>query len=252
MIPVTYIVPGESSNPRFGAAFAAGCRGRINRILCIEPGPVAMFATPPTWPILRQAMAEGRDWYYGDHGYFGRGTYFRVTKNRYQHDGLGRARQNRFKQFGHQIRPWQTGGRHVVLCPNSPVYHQFHGMPADQWIAKVTAELRAATDREIRVRWKTTERPLAEDLVGAWAVVVYSSASAIFALMAGVPVITLAPWAATARMGRTSAADIERPLFPEDREAFVNVLASNQWTLDEMTRGDAWRWLRAEERHRAA
>lgn len=248
--PLTYIVPGEKSSPKFGRAFAAGCRGRVDASLTLKAGPVALFASPPAWNVLRPAMAQGRDFYYGDHGYFGRGTYFRVTKNAYQHTGIGAARTpERWRRFGRAIRPWRADGRHIVVCPNSPIFCGLHGFDVHAWIADVIRQLSRVTDREIRVRWKTDERtrPLLTDLDGAWALVTYSSAAAIWALIEGVPVFTLAPWAASARMGLADLSRIEDPVYPDDRESFVTVLANHQWTLDEIQHGLAWRVLQAEE-----
>jgi hypothetical protein len=45
-------------------------------------------------------------------------------------------------------------------------------------------------------------------------------------------------------MWNTSLRDIERPIFGE-RHAWLAVLAANQWTLDEMRAGTAWRALNA-------
>lgn len=249
MTPVSYYVAGERSSPKFAAAFAAGCHGRVTSRLELQPGPVALFGSPLAWPLLRAAKTEGRDWYYADHGYFGRGTYFRVTKNAYQHDGRGRRPADRFQRFGLSIRSWQRHGSHIVVCPNSKVYCALHGFDVDAWVTSVTADLRQVTDREIRVRWKTDEpkRPLATDLLGAWAVVVFSSAAAIHGLIHGVPCVTLAAFAATWRMGRQSVADVERPVYPEDRQAFVAALAYEQWTLEELRRGMAWTRFQGEQ-----
>lgn len=253
MTPVSYFVDGERSSPKFAASFAAGCRGIATSRLVLQPGPVALFGSPPAWSLLRAARAEGRDWYYADHGYFGRGTYFRVTKNAYQHDGHGRRPTDRFRKFGHRVKPWRREGKHIVVCPNSKIYCGLHGFDVDAWLSTVTADLKKATDRKIVVRWKTDEprRPLGKDLVDAWAVVVYSSAAAIYGLIAGVPCVTLAPFAATRRMGSTSLSEIEQPFLPSDREQFLSALAYEQWTLDEIRRGVAWKSLQ-EAKDRAA
>jgi hypothetical protein len=254
MTPVSYFVAGERSSPKFATAFASGCRGRATSALRLQPGPAALFGSPPAWPVLRSAQRDGRDWFYGDHGFWGRGEYFRITRNAYQHDGRGSAPTDRFAKFKERIRPWRTSGSHIVLCPNSAIYCGLHGFDVAEWLTVTIARLRTATDREIRVRWKTDEprRPLALDLLDAWAVVVYSSAAAVHALAAGVPVVTLAPFASTFRMGATDPAEIERPTYPDDRESFLAVLAYQQWTLPEIARGMAWRSLTHKEAASAA
>jgi hypothetical protein len=106
----------------------------------------------------------------------------------------------------------------------------------------VTATIRAHSDRTIRVRWKTqaTETPIQVDLEGAWAVVVFSSAAALDALIEGIPVFVLAPFAAASRMGLPDLTRIESPVYPDDREPFLHVLANQQWTMAEIYKGQAW------------
>lgn len=248
MRPVSYSALGEKSSPRFAKAFAAGCGGSlIEDLSCLRLGAFAAFCSPAVYSLLTQAQAEGRDWYYGDHGYVHRHQYFRITKNRYQHDGRGDASPHRFRELGLSVQQaWQTTGSTIVVCPNSSVYmQQFAGVTADRWTEAIVAQLASITDRPVRVHWKTqvSSRPLVVDLPTAWMVVTFSSAAAIEALMAGVPVCTLAPWAATARMGITDLTQVESPVYPDDREPFLWTLAANQWTLEEIRSGIAWRAL---------
>jgi hypothetical protein len=251
--PVSYYTPGEGSSPKFAYAFARGCKGTItDEGLPLFAGPVALFGSPSLWPVLRQAQTEGRDYYYGDHAYYGRGQYFRITKNAYQDDGRGTYSPDRFHRFGRWIYPWKKAGSHVVVCPNSDVYFGLHGLHGPTWVRETVDTLQQHTDREIRVRWKKTSSPIQSDLVDAHAVVVFSSAAAIDALIVGVPVFVCAPWCASARMGLSDLAQIESPIRPDDREPFLWALAYHQWTLNEMIQGIAWRALQEQETRRAA
>jgi hypothetical protein len=254
VIPVSYYNPSEFTSPKVAYAFAKGCGGTITDEAELFPGSVALFGSPARWPLLRQAQAEGREWYYLDHAYFSRGKYYRITKNAYQHDGRGASTGERFKGFPRLgVRPWRTSGSHILICPNSAIYFGLHGLEVEQWLADVTTTLRQHTDREIRIRWKVerAERPIAWDLVDAWAVVVFSSAAALDGLMAGVPCFTLAPFAASARMGLSDLTQIETPFYPDDREPFLSVLADHQWTIQEILKGEAWRALQDEARRAA-
>lgn len=254
MLPVSYYNPEEFTSPKFAYAFAKGCGGTMTDETELFPGPVALFGSPSRWPVLRHAQAEGRDWYYGDHAYIGRGKYYRITKNAYQHDGRGNAPSDRFRVFRRSIQAWRKDGKHILICPNSAIYFQLHGLDVDVWLHEVTETLRQYTDRPIRVRWKTqrAEIPIDQDLVRAWAVVVFSSAAALDALIAGVPIFTLAPFAASVRMGLTDLSQIESPLRPPGRDGFLSNLCANQWTIQEILRGDAWRALQGQEATRAA
>jgi len=247
MRPVSYYAPEEFSSPKFAFAFAKGCKGEITDENELFDGPVALFGSPARWPLLRTAQQEGREWYFGDHGYFGdvrnlRKRYFRITKNNYQHAGHGQASPERFYLLNREVQPWRRQGSHILVCPNSAVYFGLHGLNVDEWLIDVREQLAAVTDRPIRFRWKVTATPIEDDLEDCWAVVVFSSSAAIDALIAGVPVFTLAPFASTVPMGHTDLALIEQPLYPE-REQFLWNLANQQWTLKEIFSGQAWRTL---------
>ena len=214
----------------------------------LQPGSMAAFGTPPTWPLFDQAIREGRDWYYGDHGVFRRFRYYRVTKNAMQHDGRGTAGDKRWQELRVDRNPgWNTEGSSIVLCPNSEIYMARFGIDARAWVVDLVRQLTTLTDRPIVVRWKTqsTARPLYVDLHNAYLVVAFSSAAAIEALAAGVAVCTLAPWASTARMGIQSIAEVNRPYYPAilERDQFLFNVANQQWTLPEIAAGLAWKTL---------
>ena len=189
---------------------------------------------------MRAAQTQGRDWYYGDHGYFGRFKFYRCTRNAYQHDGTGNADGARFRQFNIEVKPWQAGGRHVLLCPPDIPFARLMGFDGDDWLARALADLARFTDRPVRVRDRNTRAPLAADLRGAWALVTYVSNAAVEAVLAGVPVFCIGDCAASV-MGLSDVSKIEAPARPDTRKQWAWNLAANQWTLDEMRRGDLWR-----------
>jgi len=240
--PTSYIVRQELTSPLFGKAFAHGCGGGFTTRNALEPGSVAMFGSVARWMVLKAAQDQGRDWYYGDHGYLGRGEYYRVTKNAYQFTGPVAASNDRFRKFSLKVKPWRRAGSHVLVCPQSPGFMELHGLNTDAWVDDVRARIARVSDRPVKVRWKTEfwSRPIAHDLQDAWAVVVFSSGAAIDALLAGVPVFVTAPWAAAARMGSTNLAQIETPVYPDNREAWLWTLAEHQFTLNEIREGMAW------------
>lgn len=260
MTPVSYYAPDELTSPKFAFGFAKGCGGSmtpedpdVTLKRGLFPGSVALFGSPSRWPILRKAQAERREWFYGDHGYFGRGSYFRITRNAYQHDGTGEGNPDRWAIFNKPILPWRTRGSHILVCPNSPIHFALHGLDHDAWLQDVRDTLRLHTDRPLRVRWKKNQRTYIQfDLADCWACVVFSSAAALDALIYGVPVFVTAPFAAAYRMGLSDLSKIEAPIYPDGREPFIWALASQQWTLPEMVRGVAWRTLQEEDTPRAA
>lgn len=253
-VPVTYVVPGEATSPRFGAAFAAGCGGRCVSVSHgLQLGDFASFCTPPTWSLLAEAQQSGRDWYYGDHAFFGasRGRRFRVSRNAYQYqptpESLRAATPAAFRQLHISPHPeWRRNtGTSIVICPNSPGYMQRFGIHAHEWTMAVADQLGRLTDRPLVIRWKAQARarPLYVDLHDAWAVVVFDSASAIEAIVAGVPVFVLAAHASARSMGLADLTQIESPAYPAMREPFLWDLAAHQWSIDELRSGIAWKAL---------
>ena len=79
-------------------------------------------------------------------------------------------------------------------------------------------------------------------LAGAHALVTHSSSTTVKALIEGVPVFCTGPCAA-GPMGLADLARIEAPHYPEDREAWLRVLAANQWTRQEMADGTCWKQM---------
>jgi hypothetical protein len=212
----------------------------------LEDGAAFFYGVRPGWVHLwDQAKAEKRTWVYCDNSYWDscREKYFRITRNALQCDGLQMCQSGdgaqRFKALGITVRDWQRGGGHIVVCPNTEEFMATVGGVSGDWVAQVTTELRHFTDRTLRVRWKGDERPLAFDLAGAHALVTHMSCAAVEALVAGVPVFCTGRCAAR-WMGSSDLSMIETPYYPERRQEFMEVLAENQWTVEEMKSGTAW------------
>lgn len=199
-----------------------------------------MFGSPALWPILEDAQAQGRDWFYGDHAYFGRFQYYRCTANGYQVCEVDPdATPHRWERHGLDIQPWRKAGEHILLCPQTPRFYALFGKNEQQWREEVCAQIRHYTDRPIVTRTKATPHPIAQDLDTAWAVVVWTSASALDALRAGVPAFATGQCAASP-LALDDLSRIESPAYPDSREQLFWTLADNQWTLDEYRSGMAW------------
>ena len=244
-----YAVPEENTSPRFARAFAAGAGCGYSDSGELLPGDVAMFGSTKRWDILMEARAQGRDWFYGDHAYFGRLKHYRVTRNAFQASGDGDADLNLVKKHGIEIKPWQTRGGHILVCPPDHGFEQLMlragVLAAADWGSRTLDILRRYTDRKLVVRdlAEAGRSSFTEALDGAWALVTFMSNAAVEAAMAGIPVFALGPCAARA-IGRTELSRIESPIYPERHQFAANLLAQ-QWTLDEMADGTCWRALQA-------
>lgn len=247
-----YPVAGKKKSFDICLAFAQGAGGQIAGLL--REGAAFFYGVDDsnleTWRRVREL---GREFFYCDNAYFDgtRQAYFRVTRSALQHSGAGESDGKRLAKLGVTIKPWRAAGEHVLVCPQS---HHFMrtvvGVEGD-WQAETMAKLATLTDRPVRLRaWSADKGKLAatleQDLANAHVLVTWSSAAAITAILAGVPAIVLGQSAAQPMAG-TSLEQLENPPTPDGREGWAGVLADNQWTLDEMRAGVAWRALQASQ-----
>lgn len=235
-----YSVPTEKTSPLFAAAFAQGCGGMVRT--GYVGGAWAGFGSPANWWELQNSIADGDEFYYGDHGYFQRGKYYRITKNAYFHDGRGITDYKRIKTFIDKPRDWQKGGKYIVVCPQSDGFFKMRGMTQSGWLDKTVNDLLFHSDRQMKIHYKRDAEPLESLLKDAHAVVSYSSNAALVALMNGVPAFNTGDSHAR-HVTLSDLTKIEKPFYPENRYEWAAVLADNQWTLDEMKSGMAWRHL---------
>lgn len=229
-------------------AFVRGCGGSIGTNL--REGPAVFYGVDDSnveiWNAVR---ARGDDWFYIDNSYFdsARQQRFRVAKNRLQHTGAGESDGKRFAELGIEIAPWRESGEHIVVCPQSGPFMKTIAGYAGVWESTAVAFLKARTHREVRVRsWSPNKSVLAstlgEDLRGAHALMTWSSAASVTAILAGVPAIVQSPDCA-ARVMAGDGSSIERLPMPHNRANWAGVLADQEWSLNEMQQGMAWQSL---------
>lgn len=253
---IGYPTPGKDKARTILQAFCAGAPGgEVAEVIPqrLAPGAAAFYGvTPATKHLFDQARAERRDWYYIDNAYFDpcREQYFRVTRGHLQHWGFGSSDGTRFRALGVDIKPWRAAGQHVVICPQSDEFMRVCAGYVGSWLEDTLKDLRRHTERELRVRpWNGNKREwyrtLPADLDDCWALVTYSSASAITALLSGVPAFATAKDCISRRVTKAKLANIELPRRPLDREAWAHVVADQQWTLAEMASGLTWKMLHA-------
>jgi len=244
-----YALHSKRKSLEIMTAFASGCGGRIESVTAKElaPGACAFYGVRPAWLHLwEQAKIEKREWFYADNAYFdsGRETHFRITRNALQCDGQNAVWNDkgtaRLKALGITIKDWRKNGIHVVICPQSQEFTRVVAGFDGDWLEQAVTALRRYTDRELRIRRKGTARPLREDLDGAWALVTHMSAAACEALIHGIPIFATGRCAAQ-WMGSSDLSMIETPQYPERRQEWAELLAANQFTIEEMRDGTAWR-----------
>ena len=261
----SYPSPGKRKGLKICTDFTVGARGTIIPVgstKSIRRDGEAFFYGMDSYtkPLIEQAERGRVDWYYADNAYyFGRGAYFRVTRNALMYDGthgLHNRDSYRFDDLGINIESFRTRGKYILLTTQSEFFYTFR-MKTDRekWIKQTIAKIRQFTDREIIVCRKPQPRMMArnqphdadfEGYVGrAWCLVTHSSSTGVGALIKGVPVVSLAPSMCTPV--ETKLEDINSPHYPEDRYEWLCTLANNQWTREEMRNGTCWGMIKENE-----
>jgi hypothetical protein len=250
-----YPVAGKQKSLQICSAFAAGCGGRVlgPAAECREGGAIFFGVDASNAHVWRDVQERRLPFVYLDNSYHDkvRGRYFRATLNRLQCSGLGTSDGRRFDALGVPVRPWRSGGRTVILCPQSPAFHaDVLAGDGASWVPR-TATALASAGLTVKVRaWQRDKGKQAEtfaaDLDDAMAVVTWSSAAAVTALLEGLPVVTLGESAASPLAGSLLELMQGRLPLPSGRREWAGVLADAQFTLAEMANGTAWRMMRAQ------
>lgn len=221
-------VPGKAKSAMLCAAFIAGAP-------CKAPfGYVFYGVKAGNYNDWRVARNSGEDWYFIDNSYFDqtRGTMFRVTKNALQFRRDGETDGARFATLGVELQPWNRWPHgHMLYVEQSPDHMRYTldgaavlGVPPGGY-GNGNARWRLWSANKPKI-----QQTLAQDLNGAAVLITHTSAAAVMALIAGVPVICDPQCAA---FGADDSNRLHR----------LQLLADNQFTIDEMKDGTAWRKL---------
>lgn len=195
-----------------------------------------------TEAVLPKAIRTGRQFWYIDNGFMnpanGRETgYHRIT-----YKGMTPILMDDPEpRLEIPLAPWRGIGWHIVLALPGDWFGRSIGFDMPEWIEAAPTRVRSFTKRRVLVRPKGTKRPLENDLRGAWALVTHSSNAAVDAVRMGIPVF-VEPTSAAAPVGNLDLGNLENPEMP-DRQKWWRSLMNQQFTVDEMANGTAWRLL---------
>lgn len=168
-------------------------------------------------------------------------SYYRWHVNSFQMERIRDVPDDRWQRLKTDVKPWQKGGRHIVIAAPTETYSRFHG--TEDWIAKTISALAKVTDRQFVIRDKEQYkiRPIQKDLEGAHCLVTHGSNAGNEAVILGCPVFVDKTCAA-ALVGRTDLSLIEKPVYP-DRQPWLNSLAYSQFDEHELVDGTLWRMI---------
>ena len=214
--------------------------------------------------IYKWCQRENKNFYFMDHGYFTNAHdnphWLRITKNMHCQNKITKRPADRYeKYFKKEILPWQKTGKKILVLPPTNAIQNFFGV--QNWSDDTLKILKNNTDREIEIREKPYNPTITTDHVGAtvkvdrptlkqgsidwkqyFACVVYNSNTTMASLHNGVPVFCDAINCAAAPISETDFSKIETPKY-QDRMDLFSSLSYNNFNLDEMQNGTAWRIL---------
>lgn len=210
--------------------------------------------------VYRECLRIGKPFFYMDNGYFSSRWHtgwdkaaFRITLNGLQHDGCGGpVDERRFDALGIEVLPWKRCGPHesILIAAQSDWWYELNGTSKDEFLRSAFHEISGRRlDRTVFVRDKPMTRAMLDasdpiDWRSTFAVVAHSSAVAFEAILRGIPGFCLGKCAAWALIDpKTYDLRSAPEIGVVERLRWARVLASNQWTLDEISRGEAWESL---------
>src|SRR5690606_19311919 len=168
------------------------------------------------------------------------------------HNGSGQfpaGGPERFAQLGVELKPWNSDpDGHVLVCAQRGIGSRLMASPP-RWETKMAKRLIA-----MRVKFKVRLHPgraapkttLEQDLQGARACLIWSSASGLRALQMGLPVAYSAPhWIASAAASKDLRGLEQLVMSDELRLQAFERLAWAQWSVQEIESGEPFVQLRA-------
>lgn len=205
--------------------------------------------------------------------YTGRNSYARFsfdgvfpTTGNYFWDNPDPARwQQISRDTGISLKPWQTNGKHILICTQRNGGWSMKGLTVVDWLNQTVTEIRKHTDRPIVVRphpgdkraqdylnfrsphWKLSgSSSLTEDLSKAWATITYNSSPGVASTIEGVPAFVTDPNPQTSQAFSVANTDLSKIETPAtfDRQAWIERIAMCHWNYDELSNGAAWRHMK--------
>ena len=167
--------------------------------------------------------------------------------------------------LGISLKPWRSTGNHILICLQRNGGWSMGGLDVLTWMDNIINTIKKYSNRHIVVRSHpgdkkikrflqikhknvslSTKERLIDDLVGAWATVVYNSSPSVASLIEGVPSFLTDPNPQQSQsfgVANTDISQIENPQMP-DRQAWIERLAMCHWNFDELKSGEAWQFFR--------
>ena len=205
--------------------------------------------TIATYGVLRgtfELIQKVDNFFYMDHGYFNQSKrefadnrtniinmdgYFRIVFNNFVHNGEGDYPEDRLKKLNLKIMDQKRSGDYIILSEPSETMKRIYNNP--NWVNNTKKILKNYTDRKIVLHNKFSKEKLDDLLKNAWAFVSLQSTAGFKVMQSGVP-------AYFTDQSLKNVAKIENIENPEINYKIFKNLAYGQWTLEEISSGEAW------------
>jgi len=200
-----------------------------------------------TGDIFKHNEQHGVDYYMVDRGYINPGHfdgYYRISKNGLQAKYVDKDLPgDRLAKLKYERANWFNPKGKIIVCPPSEYIEQYYNMVPGAWEKKVM-QLLENVSRPSKVRHKSDTTKLEHDLQDAYCVITCNSNVAVDAAIKGIPVFAdhksvVHGW------GINSWGDLHKLEAPTDDkiDKLLRFLSYNQFTLEEIRNGTAWRLL---------
>lgn len=255
-LPQQFVIDTHLNDPREG----------FIKTLGPQLAPEVKFITSldqanPDWPylirnvvnnekLLSKCRHSQHPFWFLDTGYTNflhhkRKIWHRLVKNNIHH-GVTKIEypDDRLHLFPELPRDWRKKGSTILVVESSENHYAMYGTTLEQWRTTVEHRIRKYTDRPIEFRPKAVSRKKRQSVYELLmnskdyhCVVSDSSAAAVEAVWAGVPVITLRRHI-TNSVGCQDINYIEK-LYRGDIHSWLCMLSYNQFTFEELCNGTA-------------
>lgn len=169
------------------------------------------------------------------------------------------------KDLNLELKPWRSNGNHILLCLQRNGGWSMQGLNSVAWMDQTIMNIRKYSNRPIIIRthpgdkktkgilkikhrnvFLSTKEKLTDDLIGAWATVVYNSSPSVASAIEGVPVFLTDPQPRNSQsfdIANTDISNIENPTLL-DRQQWVEKISMCHWKFDELKSGAAWNFFK--------
>lgn len=202
-----------------------------------------------TGDIFLHNQDNRTDYYEVDRGYINPGHYdgyYRISKNGLQ------ARYNdidlpddRLAKLKIERANWFNPKGKIIICPPSEYIEQYYYHSPGAWTDNMCRALKES-NLDFKVRKKTDTTPLEHDLQDAYCVIAFNSNVLIDATIKGIPVMGGKYSIVTMWDDNTFQQLKDRNIAPPSEshvDKLLRFISYNQFTLEEIRNGTAWKLL---------